>query len=236
MASPSCPENAGRWIVSRLGGNPVGVLGLDLDREEDRGRWLVAACLLAGRVDEAVAVRGFRSLSAADLANPAGIAHAGLAPVERALAAAGTPQPERTAAKLVRACGALIERHEGSLDALAAGAEGTEDLAARLARLAPGIGAATVAVFLRPLRDHWPAAGEVPLSPAARAAAVHVGLLAEGEDEEGEPGALRAALAREPEAPCLADVEAALSRLGQRACLRGRTDRCPLGPDCPARG
>ena len=211
------------------------MLGLDLDREEDRGRWLVAACLLAGRSDEAVALCGFRSLSAADLANPARITEAGFAPVERALSEAGSPQPERTAAKLVRACGALMERHDGSLDALAAGAEGAEDLAARLARLAPGIGAATVAAFLRPLRDRWPAAGEVPLSPAARAAAVHVGLLAEGEDEEGEPGALRAALAREPEAPALADVEAALSRLGRQACLRGRIDRCPLGAECPAR-
>jgi endonuclease III len=211
------------------------VLRLDLDREEDPGRWLVAACLLAGRVDEAVALRGFRSLSAADLASPASISAAGFAPVERALSEAGAPQSERTAAKLVRACGALIERHAGSLDALAAGADGTEDLAARLARLAPGIGAATVAAFLRPLRDQWPAAGEVPLSPAARAAAVHVGLLAEGDDEEGEPGALRAALAREPAAPSLADVESALSRLGRKACLRERTDRCPLGAECPAR-
>jgi hypothetical protein len=235
MTPPSCRENAGRWIVSRLGGSLAGVLGLDLDREEDRGRWLVAACLLAGRVDEAVALRGFRSLSAAGLANPASISAAGFAPVERALSEAGTPQSERTAAKLVRACGALIERHDGSLDALAAGAEGTEDLAARLARLAPGIGAATVTAFLRPLRDQWPAAGEVPLSPAARAAAVHVGLLAEGDDEEGEPGALRTALAREPAAPSLADVESALSRLGRKACLRGRTDRCPLGAECPAR-
>ena len=211
------------------------MLGLDLDREEDRGRWLVAACLLAGRVDEAVAVRGFRSLSAADLADPARIYEAGIAPVERALAGVGTPQSERTSAKLVRACGALMVRHEGSLDALAAGAEGTEDLAVRLARLAPGIGTATVAAFLQPLRDQWPAAGEVPLSPAARAAAVHVGLLAEGEDEEGEPAVLRAALAREPDAPPLADVEAALARLGRRSCLRQRADRCSLGSECPLR-
>jgi hypothetical protein len=92
-----------------------------------------------------------------------------------------------------------------------------------------------VARFLRPLRERWPAAREVPLSPAARAAALHLGLLREGEDEEGEPGALRAALLRWPEAPALADAEAALARLGERACLRGRTARCPLGADCPAK-
>lgn len=195
----------------------------------------MAACLLAGRADEAVAERGFRALADARLATPAAIAGGALAPVERTLAEAGYPQPDRTAAKLMRACTALAQRHRGSLEALAAGAEGLDDLAARLAALAPGIGAATVATFLRPLRDRWPAAPEVPLAPAARAAAVHLGLLAEGEDEEGEPGALRAALARDPGAPALSDVEAALDRLGRRACLRGRSDRCPLGADCPAR-
>jgi hypothetical protein len=235
MAPPSDRGSAGSWIVSRLGGNPVAALGLDLDREEDRGRWLVAACLRAGRVDARAAERAFRRLDAAGFATPAAIAGGDLAAVAGALAEAGYPQPERTAAKLVRAGAALAQRHRGSLETLAAGAEGIDDLAARLAGLAPGIGAATVAAFLRPLRDRWPAARELPLAPAARAAAVHLGLLAEGEDEEGEPGTLRTALARDPDAPPLADVEAALERLGRRACWRGRTDRCPLGAECPAR-
>ena len=110
----------------------------------------------------------------------------------------------------------------------------SQDLAARLARLAPGVGTATVTRFLRPLRDRWPAAREIPLSAAARAAAVHLSLLREGEDEEGEPGALRSALLREADAPVLADVEAALGRLGERSCLRQRPARCPLGQACPA--
>ena len=62
-----------------------------------------------------------------------------------------------------------------------------------------------------------------------------MGLLREGEDEEGEPGALRAALAAQPDAPSLSDAETALERLGRRACLRQRVRSCPLGGDCPAR-
>jgi len=33
----------------------------------------------------------------------------------------------------------------------------------------------------------------------------------------------------------LTDLEAALERLGARACLRNRVERCPLGDRCPAR-
>jgi hypothetical protein len=139
------------------------------------------------------------------------------------------------AQRLARAGRSLAERHGGSLAALAAQAEDLEELGGRLAALASGVGTATVLRFLRPLRDLWPAAAEIPLEPAARAAAVHLGWLAEGADEEGAPAALRAVLLREPEAPPLADVEAALARLGARSCLRQRPDRCPLGARCPAR-
>jgi hypothetical protein len=135
--------------------------------------------------------------------------------------------------RLWRICHSLAEQYGGSLDSLAAQSEQLEDLAARLARLAPGFGAASVARFLRPLRDRWVQASEIPLHPAARAAAVHLGLLAEGEDEEGEPGALRATIRDDPEPPSLADTEAALTRIGSVACSKNRTSRCPLGDACP---
>ena len=104
---------------------------------------------------------------------------------------------------------------------------------ARLASLAPGFGAASVAGFLRPLRERWDQAREIPLHPAARAAAVHLGLLAEGEDTEGEPGALRAALGDDPAQPSLADAEFALTRIGRVACMKNRSNRCLLADACP---
>jgi adenine-specific DNA glycosylase len=64
---------------------------------------------------------------------------------------------------------------------------------------------------------------------------VHLGLLREGQDLEGEPGALRAALRELGDPLDLADLEAALERLGARACLRNRPERCPLAEACPAR-
>ena len=222
-------------LLAQMGPHPATALGLDLAQSGGPELWFVAACLIAGRAPEAVALGAARELAARELDEPAAIAKAGAAAVEAALTRAGYPRPGSAAQRLARAGRSLAERHGGSLAALAEQAEDLEELGSRLAALAPGVGAATVLRFLRPLRDLWPAAAEIPLEPAASAAAVHLGWLAEGADEEGEPGALRAALLREPEAPPLADVEAALARLGARSCLRQRPDRCPLGARCPAR-
>ena len=221
-----------RELVDLFGGHPSQVLGLELALGGDQDRWLLAACLLSQRGGEARALEGFRVLMARDLSAPERVAEAPeqLAP---ALDAAGWCDPEVPALLLARAARGLCG--SGGSEQLAREAEGLEELGGRLAGLAPGFGRAAVARFLRPLRDHWPAAAEIPLSRAARAAALHLGWIADGEDEEGEPGALRARLRGEPDAPALADVEAALERLGSAACLRGATRRCPLRARCPAR-
>jgi hypothetical protein len=222
--------------VERLGGHPAADLGIDAGDPKDAGRWFIAACLLAGRAKGSAAADAYRALARDGLPSPREIAAADPARIAQRLADAGYPKPELAAGKLARASAALRERWGGSIAALAAEAEDVNDLGARIVGLAPGVGPGAAVRFLRPLRDTWIAAREIPLSPAARAAAVHLGLLGEGEDEEGEPAALRAALGAEPDAPSLADTEAALERLGGRACLRARPERCPLGDGCPARG
>jgi hypothetical protein len=226
------PLGAGE-LIARFGGHPLGALGVDLETSDGLGRWLVMACLYGGRVDDAVAAEAVRGLASAGLADPSRIAEASPEALESLLDAAEYPAPDVAARMLWRVSDALAKRYGGCLDALANQSDQLEDLASHLASLAPGFGAARVARFLRPLRDRWPVAREIPLQPAARAAAQHLGLLREGEDEEGEPGALRAALRSDPASPTLADAEYALERLGARACRRNRTARCPLGEDCP---
>jgi hypothetical protein len=222
-------------LVARFGGHPAGRLGIDLEAGEGPGRWLVVACLYGGRIGDEIALAAARALDAADLAEPTRIARARPEALEALLLDVGYPTPAVTAGKLWRACDSLATHHGGSLDSLAAQSEQLEDLAARLGRLAPGFGAASIARFLRPLRDRWIQAREIPLHPAARAAAIHLGLLGETEDAEGEPGALRAALREDPAQPSLADVEAALMQIGTVACAKNRTARCALGDACPRR-
>ena len=87
---------------------------------------------------------------------------------------------------------------------------------------------------LRPLRPFWSAANETPLADTARAAAIHLGLLDESADPEGDPAGLRETCAERAPELAFVDIEAALERLGARACRSGRTTRCPFGGDCPA--
>jgi hypothetical protein len=216
-------------IVRRFGPHACAQAGLDPGA--DAAAWLALALLLASGADETRAQSALRALPPSD-ADPRAEADA----VAAALAREGVPHAERLAATLVRARRAFADRWQGSLEHLASEADDLETLGARITALAPGVGRATVLRFLRPLRDRFTAAREVPLAPAARAAALHLGFLCDGEDEEGEPSALRHRLARDPDAPPFADLEAALERLGTAACLRGRVSRCPLGAECPVSG
>ena len=222
-------------LSERLGPHPARTLRLDLGAPEDVARWFVAACLLAGRGAEARALEAFRELERSGGARIDRISEGDAARICAALQRASYAQAEAVAGRLVRAAVELTKTHGSSLEALAADADDLEELGAKLARLASGLGGATISRFLRPLRGHWPGAREAPLTAPARAAALHLGLLREGEDLEGEPGALRAALGELDLPLDFADLEAALERLGARACLRNRPERCPLAEACPAR-
>jgi hypothetical protein len=224
-----------RRAVAELGPHVSRRAGLDLSRPDHRERWLVLARLCSERVAEDTALAAFARLDADPGADPDRLVSADPARVAAALAAAGLPRAETVAPVLCRSAAALDDGYRGDLDALAAQCDGLDELGGRLAALAPGIGAATVLRFLRPLRDAWSAARETPLAEPARAAAIHLGLLRASEDLEGEPAALFAACARDVPELALIDVEAALERLGAAACRTGRSDRCPLGADCPLR-
>jgi endonuclease III len=223
-------------IVERFGGHPARALGLDLDTEDGRAGWLVAAALGSGRSDPAASADAYRALVAADLGRPEALAGQTTERVAGLLGAAGVRNALGGAALLLRMSRTLAERHRGSLEGLAGEAGDLAELGTALVRLAPGFGRAGALHFLRPLRSQWPAARETPLDPAALAAARHLGWIAADADEEGEPGALAAALAARPDPPPLWDVEAALACLGRAACRRERPDRCPLEALCPRRG
>ena len=221
--------------MAELGPHPAARAALDLARADDRARWLVLARLLSERASEEAAAAALAGLAAGPGDSPEALAGADPARVAAALEAAGLRRAEPVARVLCRAAAALRDDYRGDLEALAAGSDGFEDLGGRIAALAPGFGVASVLRFLRPLRDVWPAAREAPLAESARAAAVHLGLIAAGDDLEGEPAALRAACARHAPELAPADLEAALERLGARACRAERVARCPLGESCPAR-
>jgi hypothetical protein len=195
----------------------------------------VAALLLSSRAGESQALAAWRALAERGLDAPRALAAASPETLRPLLADLGLPHPERLAPLLVRASRSLDERHAGSLEQLADEAWDLAALGSALTGLSPGLGAATALRFLRPLRERWPAAREVPLAAPARAAAIHLGWIALDADAEGEPGALAAFLRNADPEVASSDAEAALERLGAAACARERVARCPLGAACPAR-
>ncbi len=222
-------------LIETLGGHPARALGLDLDSDGDRARWLFAARLASERDSEATVRKAFLRLDAEVGADSASLAAADPERVAAALSDAGLRRFDPVAHGLCRAARALIEDHDGDLENLAAGCFDLEELGGALASLAPGFGRATVLRFLRPLREVWSAARETPLAEPARAAARHLELIADGDDLEGEPASLHSALEARAPGVAFVDAEAALERLGALACRAGKTARCPLGKACPAR-
>jgi len=222
-------------LIETLGGHPSRAYGLALETPSGRARWLCVARLASERDPEATKREAYARLDAEIGADPRALADADPTAVARCLAATGLRRAEPVAHGLCRAARSLAVGYGADLERLAADCLDLDELGGRLASLAPGLGRATVLRFLRPLRAAWSAARETPLADTARAAAIHLGLIGDGDDLEGEPAALRRALDDAAPAAPFADVEAALERLGAAACRAGRIARCPLGEACPAR-
>ena len=128
----------------------------------------------------------------------------------------------KTATKLLKIMASLKDHYQGSLERLHELAADETDLERRLMELAPGIGPATVNIFLRELRGIWPQA-DPGLSPLAQAAAEHAGLLPRGLN----PGEALRELQRHWQGEPVpgrdfADLEAALVRLGLELRHRSR--------------
>lgn len=219
-----------RMLLS-LGGRFSSELGIELEAGGAAiERWALAATLFGARISAATAMRTYRALSAAGVTTLAEAAERPDQELVELLDRGGYARYDfRTAEKLKRIGAMLVERGDGTIWSLIAGAQSYAQLAARLKEL-PGWGDVTVALFLRELRGVLDAA-QPPLDPRAREAALHLGILASA-SPRGELSALRALAHRAGVDP--RDLEAALIRL---ALAHGRTRAiasCPGGRQCVA--
>lgn len=214
------PNALAQALTRRLGPHPATQLGLDLQSARGREAWLLAATLLGTRAGEEAVMALLQTLHRDGLLEATSlIEHA--EELSARLASGPWQDSHPLAARLLRVAKALAEG--GGVESIESEADGLEMLGGGIARLAPGLGAATVLRFLRPLREIWPDAAEVPATPAALTAAACLGWVAEAAEglrfppDSGAPAA---------------DLEAALERLGAVACRR-RVARCPLIDACP---
>src|SRR5208283_462709 len=216
-------------LLTRFKGRFAGELGLEVSSgPEARQQWFLAAIFYGARISGLLAARTFRVFAAAGVTSPEAVLARGWDGLVALLDQGGyTRYDFKTATKLLQAMASLQERYQGSLERLHEVAADPADLERRIMELAPGIGPATVNIFLRELRGVWVKAA--PLSPLAQAAAAKSGLTPRGLS----PREALEELDRHWQAQALpghdfADLEAALVRLGLEL-RRGRRRKVGLG-------
>ncbi len=203
-------------VLTRFPGRFAAELGIDLrSGPAARQQWFLAAILYGARISGQLAARTYRVFAARGLWTPEAILAQGWDNLVVLLDEGGYARYDfKTATKLLNVMGTMKEQYQGSLERLHALSGSYADLEARLRGLAPGIGPATVNIFLRELRGIW-ARATPPLSPLAQRAGEHLGLFLPGLTPEAALEALAQEWQGQPMAGYdLADLEAALVRLG----------------------
>jgi hypothetical protein len=203
-------------LLAKYKGRFAGELGLDLKSGLAAGQqWFLAAILYGARISGVLAARTFQVLAAAGVFTPEAILAQGWDNLVALLDQGGYARYDfKTATKLLKTMESLQDRYQGSLERLHEAAADREDLERRLMDLAPGIGPATVNIFLRELRGVWPKA-DPGLSPLAQDAAEHLKLIPRGLDPRQALRELERHWQAQPVPGFdFADLEAALVRLG----------------------
>ena len=203
-------------LLARFQGRFAAELGLKVSSgPEARQQWFLAAIFYGARISGVLAARTFQVFAAAGATSPEAILARGWEGLVALLDLGGYARYDyKTATKLLQVMASLQERYQGSLERLHEAAADPEDLERRLMELAPGIGPATVNIFLRELRGIWGKAAP-PLSPLAQAGAVEAGLAARGlSPREALEEIFRHWQAQPLPGYDFADLEAALVRLG----------------------
>jgi hypothetical protein len=203
-------------LLDKFRGRFATELGLDLKSgPAARQQWFLAAIFYGGRISGVLAARTYHVFAAAGVYTPEAILAQGWDNLVVLLDEGGyTRYDFKTATKLLKVMDSLQQHYQGSLEQLHQAAADPDDLEGRLQELAPGIGPATVNIFLRELRGIWPKA-RPELSPLAQTAAEHLKLLAPGLSPREVLKQLQRHWQKQPLAGYdFADLEAALVRLG----------------------
>ena len=220
-------------LLTRLGGKFSTELGLTVAANpEERQKWFLAAILLGAPISGLLASRTYRLMADQEVTTPDAVLSRGWDGLVVLLDKGGyTRYDFKTATKLLAAMTTLKEKYQGDLERLAAVARDPVDLERRLQDLASGIGPTTVNIFLRELRGIWPQAQPF-LSPLARLAAAHLGLIP---NDLPATMAWKTLVAHWETQPLpgfeVSDLEAALVRLGRDFC-RKPAKPCPFKPWC----
>jgi len=185
-------------------------LGLDLRKEEDRFKWLLASILFAKRISSQIAKRTYKEFEREGIVTPESIIEAGWDKLVQILDCGGYVRYDfSTASNLLEMASNLKEKY-GSLEGLYAQAKDSRDLERKLIQF-KGVGPSTVNIFLRELKEIWEKA-KPEISPLAKEMAAKLGL----KEEELES----------------VNIESSLVRIKLEFCKARKCSTCPVKEGC----
>ncbi len=222
-----------RLLVETLGGRYSSAMGIDVDLGDvEIERWFLAATLFGQRISAAIVVRTYAALERAGIRAIADVPGATWDELVELLDEGGYVRYDFSTASRLQALAASVrERFGGRIAPLGRMVFDPAEMEAALDAL-PGWGPTTIRVFLRELRELWPAA-RPPVDPRARWAADHLELRAPADDRPGSDLDWLESLAAQAGLDTR-DVEAALVRLALAHARQARS--CPGGKDCSFAG
>lgn len=223
-------EKLAEELIRALGGRYSAELGIDLEGREPEEifKWFLAAILFGARISEDIAARTYHELSKRKLTTPEALLRQDWDGLVEVLDLGGYVRYDfKTATKLHAISAELVREYQGDLNNLHEEAADPRDLERKLMRF-KGIGPVTVNIFLREMRGIWEKADPLPSDLALLAAQDF--RLVQADERAQALEELKGLVPMER----LADLEAALVRLGKNFCRKGRHLKCPMASCCPS--
>jgi hypothetical protein len=221
-------------LLEKLGGTYASSLGIRLTSVESDEvfKWFLASLLLGTRISEGIAIKTYREFEKVGAILPEAISETGRLGLIGILDRGGYRRYDfKTATKLLLVVEVLKERYKADLNRLHFFATDGSDLEKKLQGLGKGVGAVTVAIFLRELRDLWEKA-EPALSELALLSSRKLRLI-QTTDAGSSLEQLKATWEADELRQCrFSDFEAALIRLGKNYCRKKRCSLCPVKEEC----
>lgn len=222
-------------LTAQMGAGFSSLLGIDLAsaKSDEAFKWLLACTVLGSCHQEKATCAVYQDLETANLVSTYRLLTTSWQSLMDILDRSGRIKHSFSLAiGLPQTAAALNAEYAGDLNRLHFFARDERDLEKRLGKLSKAVTPATVAPFLRGLRDLWekanpPLAGDtltasgrlgLTSSPNATVALEELRMLWEDMAEDQ----LR-----------FSDLEAALTRLGRDYCRKRRCHVCPVREECP---
>jgi len=147
--------NINKLKRSRLYSEELGII-LNERKDDEIFKWFLASVLFGARISETIAKNTYKTFEKHGLITPRKIVDAGWDFLVNPIMREGgyIRYDGKTSTQILKNCGTLLKKYNGSLNKLHEKAEDSADLENRLLEFY-GIGPVTVNIFLRELRPFW---------------------------------------------------------------------------------